>query len=119
MPNLDAFLIKLRRKAEASQLVSSDSESLLDSLGQSYDLRHSSYYEFAWPMTHAWDEVHPFITGNRECTSEPDALEGIHLSNELGRAGNFDEALAVLDTAIQQGNPNPYLYYNAGNWLSL
>ena len=65
------------------------------------------------------DEARPFITGDREWVFEPDALEAINLSNELGKAGSLDEALAVLDMAIGQGNPNPYLYYNAGHWLSL
>ena len=61
------------------------------------------------PMKPILDEARPFTTGDREWASEPDALEAIHLSSELGKACSFDEALAVLDTAIQQGNPNPYL----------
>jgi tetratricopeptide (TPR) repeat protein len=65
------------------------------------------------------DESLPFNTGDRESASEPDALDAINLSNELGKAGNFDDALAVLDKAIGKGEQNPYLYYNAGHWLSI
>ena len=40
------------------------------------------------PMKPIQDEALPFNKGDREWASEPDALEAINLSNELGKASS-------------------------------
>lgn len=73
----------------------------------------------ALAMTPIRSECLPFAPGDPKWVSDQRASDAIIQSNELGDNGNLEDALAVLDAAIEQSPKHPYLFYNAGHYLSL
>ena len=54
----------------------------------------------------------PYIYPNQAYPTSSDALVALRHACELSSKGLYDESIAVLDLAIDTGEPNPYLHYN-------
>ena len=54
----------------------------------------------------------PYIYPKQAYPTSSDALVALRHASELSSKGLFDESIAVLDLAIDTGEPNPYLHYN-------
>lgn len=54
----------------------------------------------------------PYIYPKQAYPTSSDALVALRHASELSSKGLYDESIAVLDVAIDTGEPNPYLHYN-------
>jgi len=54
----------------------------------------------------------PYIYPKRAYPTSSDALNALRDASELSSKGLYDESIAVLDIAVDTGEPNPYLHYN-------
>ena len=70
-------------------------------------------------MTPITNESLPYIYPKQAYPTSSKARLALGEASNLSSLGQHDKAIAVLDIAINDCNPNPYLFYNRGYYHSL
>ena len=65
------------------------------------------------------NESLPYIYPKQAYPTSSKARQALGEASNLSSLGQHDKAIAVLDIAINDCNPNPYLFYNRGYYHSL